>query len=378
MHQHALAASMAALCSLGVFANPVFAQEEAVEAVPASGTETAPGDYVELRNGDRISGTITAITPDGVAISSTALGDLVVPLGNIAGMRSSSPVSVALQGDAYEELTTPVLGFDGQQFRFGQAGAARTVPASQVVEPAVGVVWDASIAVGGSISFGNTERRSANVDARLTRRTEENRFTGRFNWNYAEADTEQAAPGAPLVTVTDVTQRTTFGSAQWDEFISECLFGYVNSSAEFDELANLRLRFIAGAGLGYQVVDSEEYSLAVEGGLAYVSEDNVDSPLGQPLSPPAPDPDAQYLAARASIKLDWDIIEDVHLSSQGEVFPSLEDNDNITARVDTRLQVTLTENLFAQFQWIFDYDNTPASGNERDDHLLTASIGWSL
>jgi hypothetical protein len=34
--------------------------------------------------------------------------------------------------------------------------------------------------------------------------------------------------------------------------------------------------------------------------------------------------------------------------------------------------------MYAQVQYVFDYDNTPADGKERDDHTLTLGVGWSF
>jgi hypothetical protein len=52
--------------------------------------------------------------------------------------------------------------------------------------------------------------------------------------------------------------------------------------------------------------------------------------------------------------------------------------DDFYARIDTRARATLTESMFAQLQWILDYDNTPAPGLEKQDHRLIAAVGWSF
>ena len=60
------------------------------------------------------------------------------------------------------------------------------------------------------------------------------------------------------------------------------------------------------------------------------------------------------------------------------MFPSLEDEEDIHLEVDTRLRCDLSDNLYAQFQWLFDWDNTPADGAEREDHRLFLSVGYSF
>ena len=50
---------------------------------------------------------------------------------------------------------------------------------------------------------------------------------------------------------------------------------------------------------------------------------------------------------------------------------------------DARLRVSMGEGLFAQAQWILQWDNTPsrnANGTRNDsvDHLFLLSIGWAF
>ena len=46
--------------------------------------------------------------------------------------------------------------------------------------------------------------------------------------------------------------------------------------------------------------------------------------------------------------------------------------------VDSRLRCDLSDNLYGQVQWLFDWDNTPAAGAERADHRLLLSVGYSF
>jgi hypothetical protein len=46
--------------------------------------------------------------------------------------------------------------------------------------------------------------------------------------------------------------------------------------------------------------------------------------------------------------------------------------------VDTRLRASLTQRLFGQLQWIFNYDSTPAPGSGEDDSLFLLTLGWKF
>ena len=63
--------------------------------------------------------------------------------------------------------------------------------------------------------------------------------------------------------------------------------------------------------------------------------------------------------------------------------PSLESRDELSGISDTKLRGKMSEGMFAQLQWIVDYDNTPladASGNPntRVDHQIFLSVGWTF
>ena len=37
-----------------------------------------------------------------------------------------------------------------------------------------------------------------------------------------------------------------------------------------------------------------------------------------------------------------------------------------------------TEKLFAQLEWIFDYDSTPAIGAGKENNLFLVTLGWKF
>ena len=59
-------------------------------------------------------------------------------------------------------------------------------------------------------------------------------------------------------------------------------------------------------------------------------------------------------------------------------FPSLEDEEDIYGRADTRIRMDVTDKMFAQISYVFQYDNTPADDAERVDHRVTVGVGWSF
>lgn len=214
--------------------------------------------------------------------------------------------------------------------------------------------WTGSVTLGASYSDGNTRRRTVSATADAEYRREKDRTTLGFLWNYAE----EAA---------GITDRKTQGRAKYDYFFSPKMYGLVQASAENDYQSALDLRTTIGAGLGYQFEDTETWKLSGEVGLSMVDEDFKGTA-----------DDKDFIAARAAYKWNWKPNAKYDVMQVGEVFPSLEDMDDVNARLDTKGRMNLTDKMYAQLQWIYAWDNTPATGKKRVDNLVLLGLGWSF
>lgn len=214
--------------------------------------------------------------------------------------------------------------------------------------------WTGSVALNATYSDGNTSRRTIGSTADAEYRRPKDRTTLGFLWNYAQEE------GA-------ITDRKTQGRAKYDYFFDEKLYGLVQASAENDLQAGLDLRTTLGVGVGYQFRDTESWKLSGELGVSWVDEDFVTNA-----------DDDEYLAGRAAYKWDWKPNEKYTVGQVGEIFPSLENGDDVNARVDTKGRISLTKTMFAQLQWLYQWDNTPAAGKRRVDNLVVLGLGWSF
>jgi putative salt-induced outer membrane protein YdiY len=157
------------------------------------------------------------------------------------------------------------------------------------------------------------------------------------------------------------------GGIKYDYFLSKKTYLLAQASGESDLNALLDLRTTVGVGVGYQFREDESWKISGEAGLSYVDENyegNAD--------------DSDFLAARLAYKADWKASDKWEVGQAGQIYPSLEDKEDVNALVDTHAKVTLTKNMFLQLQWLFTWDNTPASGTERVDDLYLLTLGWSF
>ncbi len=213
--------------------------------------------------------------------------------------------------------------------------------------------WGGAVTVGISATDGNTDIKKASATADAKKETEGSRYTLGMSWNFSQE--------AGLI-----TQRKTFGKAQFDRFFTEKTYWLAQSSAEADRQAGVDLRTTLGLGAGRQLVDSEHWIAAAELGLTWFKQDEV-GPLA-----------SDYVAARLAYNWGYTPSERWGLSQTAEILPSVEETADVTSKVDTRLKATLGSSMFAQLQWVMDWDNTPAAGAERVDSLYLLTVGWKF
>jgi len=232
---------------------------------------------------------------------------------------------------------------------------AQAEPAPEKTEPK----WTGSVAAGAKLTTGNSETRGGNASANAELRRERDRFTLNFQWLFDENANNPANDWV-------LTDRKTYGSGKYDYFLTKKTYALAQASLQNDHAADLDLRQIYGVGLGRQFREDEKVKFGGELGLSWVDED-----YGGP-------GDKEYLAARAAYKLLWNIDKSWSFGNAVEAYPSLDDKDDVLVRADTSLKSTFGEKMFAQLQWLFDWNNTPAPGKEREDHQFLLSLGWKF
>ena len=214
-------------------------------------------------------------------------------------------------------------------------------------------VWTGAVTAGISVTEGNTDIKKASATADAKKELAESRYTLGLSWNFSqESDL--------------ITQRKSFGKAQYDRFFTEKTYWLAQSSAEADAQAGVDLRTTLGAGAGRQFLSSDKWNASAELGLTWFNqeEDEAES--------------QSYMAARLAYNLGWKPNDRWEVLQSAEVYPSVEDTNDVYSKLDTRAKATIGDNMFAQVQWVMDWDNTPASGADRVDSLYLLTVGWKF
>jgi putative salt-induced outer membrane protein YdiY len=322
-------------------------------------------DRITLTNGDVLHGTVKAMAEGKLTITSTSLGDVVVPGDQIENLTTGAPIVILTsQG---ERLRRRIAGIEDGLIRFapGEDGApeAPSMAFSNLDQlnppPRKPAEWTGSFKLGSGWFSGNTERRNIGAAIDAERRTEIDRISADASWDYAE-DRQSGSDW-------NLTQRRAGGGLKYDYFLDDRWYALATTRVLGDTLADINLRYTAGLGMGNQLIDDQRTSLLVEVGVSYFNE-NYRSTA----------PSVDYLAARVAYKLRRKLTEDTRLIHGVEAFPSLEDKHDVYFQAVTEMQTNLTESMIGSISWTWDYDNTPSPGRDRSDHRVLMSVGWTF
>ena len=314
-------------------------------------------DEVTLENGDQLTGTLVKVEGGKLQLKTDYAGTMEIPLEKIKRVATDKPSEVHLiTGEILKgKLKTAADGklvIDPGPPREPTAIDWKNIGAVNP-PPVIPPQWKGAINLGGSVQTGNISRATASVGAEAARKTEKDRFSLRFLFNYAEEKS-------------DVTTRNAYGALKYDYFFTKKLFGYLSTELLTDEFKDLNLRAIAGPGIGYQIWDDKVKSLSVEAGVSYVWEDRK---LGQ---------DDNWATARMSADFWYKFGKIVTFSDLLIIYPSLKQGGEYFLRNEAALTSPLGAGWALRLANIWDRDSDPAPGILKDDLTWILSLQYTF
>ena len=213
--------------------------------------------------------------------------------------------------------------------------------------------WTGDITIGGNLQTGNTDSAGISLDIDTELDMDSDRLSGKLMFNYAEEDKIE-------------TTKNIYGSLQVDHFITESLYAYVSVELAKDKFKNLNLRSIVGPGVGLQMWNTDKSSFAIEGGLAYFSED-LD--IGT---------DTQWVTARMAANYSQQITESIIFKNSVGITPSLEDFQEYKLRNEAELKTALSERWNLKLTNIYQHDSQPSAGVAPDDVSWIAGLAYDF
>ena len=314
---------------------------------------------VVLENGDKLTGEVVKLSDNILTFKSPIYGEVELPWRKVSELTSDDGVTVQLK-DGSTAKGRVSLNTQGDlvidQGELGRSKVLRKADIALFNPPVVdrSVKYSGRANLGGVFNRGNSEDDALNFDAEFIARTPENRYTLAAEVNEAESAGVTTTSNRYLLT-------------QYDAFLSEKDYLFVNAKGEQDKLADLNLRTSLGAGYGYQFFETERAKLSTEYGLAYINEDYEIAP------------DESFPSL--SFGLDYERKfwkKKLVFFNNYDVSVSLEDTADALFGTKVGLRVPIVENVNVATQVNVDYDNMPPPGVKKTDSSLIFSVGYGF
>jgi putative salt-induced outer membrane protein YdiY len=330
-------------------------------ALSLSFASGARADEIQFTNGDKLTGKIVKLADGKLGFDSKMAGTISVNWTDVATLASDDPVTVQLVGGtvivdklvAAEPGTVQTAGSDKVTTQTIQlANAEKLNP-----EP---VHWTGTFVAGADIERGNTVKTGANLQLDAVRRSEFDRITFAAGWAAEETADGDHVGEHP-------TKSKEYGSLQYDYFLTKQFYVYGNALGEKDRIADLALRFTAGAGGGYQWFETETFKWNTEAGLSWISENYTDNT-----------PRRDYIALRLGSNLEYLLYPGLTFFQKTRLYPSLESSRDQLVDTATGLRYKIWGNLFGESKILWVWDSTPANGKKRQDLAYILGIGYGF
>lgn len=349
------------------------------------------GDVINLKNGDRLTGTVVSLELKQLKVSTAMAGDVMIPLDNILSFQTDGPVALVQADGSVVRLR--VLKYENGKFELAPAAppaaaapagplaaapaatgqsapvavaaapqpGAKTVPVDQIIRigPAE-TKWKGNVVAGAIISRGNTDSESFNAGFELGRRGDFDRILIQGDYVYSRQKDDNTGNWS---TTTDRWSNLD----KYDYFLSQKWYAYAATRFEHDGVADLYLRATPGAGAGYQWIETDRTKFSTELGASWVYERYTD-----------PHDTRDFVAARLAWHLNHKLSSNIEFIHNFEILPDVTDWSTYVLTTDAGVRLRVTGHLFTEAKAIFNYNSQPANDKDNLDEQFRLNLGYDF
>jgi putative salt-induced outer membrane protein YdiY len=236
-------------------------------------------DQVVLKNGDRLTGTITKSDNKTLLIKTEFAGDVTIQWPAVQEVTSTQPLHVAMSNG--KTVVGPVTTADGSLAVTSASGTvnvakadvtglrsdAEQVAYDKSLHPGLSQGWVGGANIGFALTAGNSETKSLAVAFTGDRKTLHDEIALYENTIYATNNSPGTAPST--------TANSNQGGARYSRNLNPRLFAFVGADFQSNALQDLNLRTVLGGGLGLHAIKSDRTTLDFLVGPNYTREDYV-------------------------------------------------------------------------------------------------------
>jgi putative salt-induced outer membrane protein len=249
-------------------------------------------DQVVLKNGDKLTGSITKSDGKTLVLKTEFVGDVTIRFDAIQSLSSTGDLNVTAGG---KTTVGPVTTSGADVIIASKAAGSVEAPLSSIsvmrspaeevayqksLHPGWGEGWVGGLNLGFAITAGNSESKSLNVAFNAVRTGLHDKLILYENSVYAVNDKIVAPATSP-----QTTANANGGGVRYDRDFIPRAFGFGSADLFSNSLQDLNLRAILGGGIGFHAIKNANTTLDLLAGANYTHE----SYTGVPSPNPPPD-----------------------------------------------------------------------------------------
>jgi putative salt-induced outer membrane protein len=210
--------------------------------------------------------------------------------------------------------------------------------------------WEAEVALGGSLSTGNTDRQAADLDAKVNHRA------GRFEGHY-ELSGEFAHENR------NTTASRLNAGAQSNYDINDKFYALGFAEVERDKFSGFRHEEEAGVGVGYRIFNTDQLSFDVEASTSFrhgaIRRGGSDNKL----------------FARGVALIEYQISNTAKLANKTVISG---EKGQFRAEDTLSLTATVISSLAARLSFNIRYNSSPPAGTKKIDTISKAQLIYAF
>ncbi|HWC18387.1 MAG TPA: DUF481 domain-containing protein [Terriglobales bacterium] len=313
-------------------------------------------DQITLKNGDRISGTISTADAISLNLKTDYAGDVTVKWDAIDSISSDQPLYITSKSGG--TITGKVTTSNGKLQVVSSSGGTAEVEKASVKnirseseQHAYGA-WGGYLDSGLSLSRGNSDTTNFTVGATATRQTEKSKAGAFINSIYSSGATN----GVSLTTASAI-----HAGLRFDFNLTNRTFAFVFTDFDHDRFQQLDLRNVIGGGLGYHLVKTDATNFDIFGGGSFNQEyfTTLTRHSGEAL---------------VGESLDHKLSSAFSIRERLELYPDLTDLGQYRVVFDTGAITKINKVLSWQVDASDRYITDPVNGLKGNDLLFTTGV----
>ena len=313
-------------------------------------------DQITLKNGDRISGTITTADSANLNLKTDYAGDLTIKWDAIESISSDQTLYITSKdgGIVRGKVTTSNGKLQVASTTGGTVGVERAsvkTVRSESEQHAYGA-WGGYLDSGLSISRGNADTTNFTVGATATRQNEKSKAGAFINSIYSSGTTN----GVSLTTASAI-----HAGLRFDFNLSDKTFAFAFTDFDHDRFQQLDLRNVIGGGLGYHLIKTDSTTFDLFGGGSFNQEyfTTLTRRSGEAL---------------VGESLDHKLSSAFSIRERLEFYPDLSDLGQYRVVFDTAAITKINKVLSWQVDASDRYITDPVNGLKGNDLLFTTGV----